>query len=52
MDITPILIAVKCTLYKRKKQWKITPKSDHFVLLLVKTNNMFILKIYLSNSYK
>ncbi|MEH9855694.1 hypothetical protein R1N21_19440, partial [Klebsiella sp. 102294] len=27
-------------------------KSDRFVILLFKTNNIFILKIYLSNSYK
>ncbi|MFU0661641.1 hypothetical protein ACMZ5U_23520, partial [Klebsiella pneumoniae] len=34
------------------KQWKTTQNSDRFVILLFKTNNIFILKIYLSNSYK
>ena len=42
----------KLTIYKRKKQWKTTQNSDRFVILLFKTNNIFILKIYLSNSYK
>ncbi|HAK02535.1 MAG TPA: hypothetical protein DCP04_10355, partial [Klebsiella pneumoniae] len=44
--------ADKLTIYKRKKQWKTTQNSDRFVILLFKTNNIFILKIYLSNSYK
>ncbi|CDK61519.1 hypothetical protein [Klebsiella pneumoniae IS10] len=50
--ITPFRHADKLTIYKRKKQWKTTQKSDRFVILLFKTNNIFILKIYLSNSYK
>ncbi|MDF7757653.1 hypothetical protein PUR36_31330, partial [Klebsiella pneumoniae] len=31
---------------------KTTQNPDHFVILLFKMNNIFILKIYLSNSYK
>ncbi|HBR3265374.1 hypothetical protein RAF38_04020 [Klebsiella pneumoniae] len=50
--ITPFRHADKLTIYKRKKQWKTTQNSDHFVILLFKTNNIFTLKIYLSNSYK
>ncbi|MGU4898496.1 hypothetical protein MAY22_24175 [Escherichia coli] len=50
--ITPFRHADELTIYKRKKQWKTTQNSDRFVILLFKTNNIFILKIYLSNSYK
>ncbi|MEA4600079.1 hypothetical protein VBQ38_18270, partial [Klebsiella pneumoniae] len=44
--ITPFRHADKLTIYKRKKQWKTTQNPDHFVILLFKTNNIFILKIY------
>ncbi|MER3795851.1 hypothetical protein J9A62_11030, partial [Klebsiella pneumoniae] len=42
--ITPFRHADKLTIYKRKKQWKTTQNSDRFVILLFKTNNIFILK--------
>ncbi|MBO2025360.1 hypothetical protein J4733_01900 [Klebsiella pneumoniae] len=48
----PFRHADKLTIYKRKKQWKTTQNSDRFVILLFKTNDIFILKIYLSNIYK
>ncbi|HBU4077194.1 TPA: hypothetical protein ACR6QB_002462, partial [Klebsiella pneumoniae] len=35
--ITPFRHADKLTIYKRKKQWKTTQKSDRFVILLFKT---------------
>ncbi|MBD3702257.1 hypothetical protein IE986_14930 [Klebsiella pneumoniae] len=50
--ITPFRHADKLTIYKRKNSGKLRKKSDRFVILLFKTNNIFILKIYLSNSYK
>ncbi|MCQ3906625.1 MULTISPECIES: hypothetical protein [Klebsiella] len=50
--ITPFRHTDKLTIYKCKKQWKTTQNPDHFVILLFKMNNIFILKLYLSNSYK
>ncbi|WP_218810399.1 hypothetical protein [Klebsiella quasipneumoniae] len=49
--ITPFRHTDKLTIYKCKKQWKTTQKPDHFVILLFKTNDIFILKSLLSNSY-
>ncbi|MBO2029061.1 hypothetical protein J4734_03520 [Klebsiella pneumoniae] len=50
--ITPFRHADKLTIYKRKNSGKLRKTQIAFVILLFKTNDIFILKIYLSNIYK